>query len=67
MNIRKKIAVVPVPPVCSIYWTADDWARVTRFVDPAPPRECCGFLYVYDPVASKREGQIMYQQAGRVN
>lgn len=66
MNIRRKISVVAVPPACSVLWTPEDWARVTRLVDPAPRRELCGFLYVYDPVATAADegGQIWYRQAG---
>jgi hypothetical protein len=29
--VRKSI-VYPVPPVCSAYWTAEDWAKQARTV-----------------------------------
>lgn len=67
MNIRKKVKTVPVPPVCSVHWRKDDWDRIARRVDPAPRRECMGYVWVFDPKATKREGKIVYRRAQRVS
>lgn len=62
MNIRRKVKVYRL---CTVQWNEDDWDRISHRLDPAPRRECAGFMYVFDPAATRREGKIMYRQAGR--
>lgn len=51
---------VAVPPVCSIYWTAADWTRVTRRHCEPLILDACGYRW-HAMNARNERGQLLYE------
>lgn len=50
--------VYPVPPVCTVYWTEADWAKVARVVTEPRTIEALGFTWI--AVGRNAAGALLY-------
>lgn len=56
----RKTRVFPVPPVCHVAWTEDDWQRTSRVVVEPLVLDMLGFTWVADGTRD-RNGKLMYR------